>query len=79
MKKITVALIVSLMAVSSVSMARDGNSGGSSIRMEPFSGDVNKATEREKQSIYYKLAVLQDKQKKEQLQKQNDTVQTVQK
>lgn len=79
MKKITAVLLVSLMAVSGVSMARDGGGSGGSMRMEPFSGDINKATPREQQSIYYKIAVLKDKQEKEKLAKQNATGQSVQK
>lgn len=68
MKKSTAVLLVSLMAVSGISMAKEGGSGGS-MRMEPFSGDINKATPREKQSIYYQIAVVKDKQEKEKLAK----------
>lgn len=57
MKRIILAVaLAALIPASMTAMAKDG---GDSLRMQPFSGDVNKATEREQISIYYKMAKAQ--------------------
>jgi len=61
MKKSIAIAMLTLTAIvgASSAMARDGGGSGSNLRMEPFTGDVNKATVREQQSMYYKLAKVQ--------------------
>ena len=57
MKKVilTTMLSLAMLAGASTVMAKDGGGGNGSPRMEAFNGDVNKATEAEKKSNYYKL------------------------
>lgn len=53
----------------SFSLIAQAESSGKNPRMEPFFGDVNKATPTEKLSIYYILAEAREKKRLEELQK----------
>lgn len=53
--------VVFLSALMGLSVNALAGKGGDNPRMEPFNGDVATATEKQKQSMYYDLAVAKER------------------